>query len=98
MTTDNKKKYEYLFVLRPSMKGIYVASWHQITEDENETKAVLFGMKMSSMVNVGSGICKIMADEEWTPELLEVFLRSKSQAQLEQFVKEAQIEARSTND
>lgn len=86
-----KKKHEYLFVLRSSLRGTYVSSWHEITEDEQETKGVVFGMTISSTMNMGSGVLKVMADEEWTPELLENHIRSMSQEQLNAFIKESSL-------
>lgn len=82
---------QYLFVLRAALERVRVASWHQLTTNEAETKAVMFGMTISSQMNMGSGILKIQSKEEWTPELLESYVNSLSLAKRAEFIKESKL-------
>jgi len=84
-------KHQYIFVLRSSLEGTYVASWHEITEDEKETKSVLFGMTMSSTMNMGSGILKVLANEAWTAELMDIHISNMNTTELKQFIKECKV-------
>lgn len=85
-------KHSYLFVLRGTLKGVRVMSWHEITEDDAETKATLFGMTINSKMNMGSGVLKISSNEAWTPELMEVYINSLFPTKREEFIKECKLD------
>jgi len=84
-------KHQYLFVLRGSVRGWYVSSWHEITGDEGTDKGAMFGMSIASRMNMGSGILKIMADEEWTPELVENHIKMMNAKEVQTFIEEAKV-------
>ncbi|WP_407305423.1 hypothetical protein [Acinetobacter sp.] len=84
-------EHSYLLVLRASLEGVRVHCWHEITSNEQETKNVLFGMTIASNINMGSGVLKVMADEVWTAELMEIYLRHMSQDKLKKFIEESKV-------
>lgn len=82
---------KYLFTIRPTLKGPYVASWHQVNADDDETKGVLFGMSMFAKVNMAEGPLLINSEEEWTADLLQDYLRSLSNLALREFIEESRL-------
>lgn len=78
-------------MLRTSLEGPYVSCWHELNDNEQETKATLFGMTIASTMNMGSGVLKVMADEEWTPALMDNHVRHMLPPALKQFIQECKI-------
>lgn len=88
---EMKPIFEYLFVLRTSLRGYYVSSWHQLTGDEGTDKGAMFGMGIASRMNMGSGILKVNCTEEWTPELLELHIKRMSIDKVQEFIEECKV-------
>jgi type VI protein secretion system component Hcp len=80
-----------LLTIRSSLKGHLVLGWHEITEDDKETKAVMFGMTMSAKMNMATPLLMVKSDEEWTADTMQLYLRTLTQEEFDKFVKEATI-------
>jgi hypothetical protein len=89
--SDPKK---FLFSLRPTIQGPTVDSFHQVTENETETKSVIFAMKMRNTANMTQGILMITVEDDvdLDRELLETYIKSLSVDALQKFIQESKVD------
>lgn len=83
----------YLFCIKAKLDGPYIDSWHKIDkENKQETRAVLFALNFRSVSRMNDiGVCLIHAEEEWTAELLQNYLRSMSNIKSKEFLLSCKI-------